>query len=234
MDPELAAAVAELYTVFARHPLAEQIGYCDHCVGDDEALVLQQVPLRELTADQLDRYTRKAMSTWGDAADFQHFLPRLLELVATGAQDDGYLLGKTFRDIRRCGRDWPTDQHAAVERFLMALWRQTLAAHDATFTPADVLEAAAEDDRTIEPLLRVWEQDPSEAAARQLAWFVGDVSVSSWSDGRYHREVDGWLDGGAPARMLEAALAATTDAEAATEYAEALQLRFERPADHSG
>lgn len=48
-------------------------------------------PLNELNQDDLSRYTGKAMTTWGNANDYKHFLPRIFELTAE--------LRTTLRDL---------------------------------------------------------------------------------------------------------------------------------------
>src|SRR5438270_7631594 len=78
----LAAAIQDLYRVFAAYPADPTMGYCDHCITAEEVARLFEVPLSDLTARALSRYTGKAMTTWGEMADFKHFLPRVLELAA--------------------------------------------------------------------------------------------------------------------------------------------------------
>ncbi len=36
----------------------------------------------KLNEDDLSRFTGKAMTTWGNANDYKHFLPRIFELTA--------------------------------------------------------------------------------------------------------------------------------------------------------
>lgn len=223
MHPDLQAAVAELYAVFARHPRAERIGYCGHCVGDAEALVLQRVPLRRLTAADLERFTFKLMSTWGDEADLRHFLPRILELFATGEQRDGHLLTKTLSNVRYYGAHWAPDELVAVEQYLVALLRRILADRTPVFRVTELLEGAAENEHTVEPYLAVWADEPGEAATMHLAWFIDDFGWTFSQDDRYHREVGAWLRTGVPASRLEAAFLATADAEASSAFGQALE-----------
>ncbi|WP_155372719.1 hypothetical protein [Catellatospora vulcania] len=227
MHPDLQAAVTELYAVYARHPRAERIDYCGHCVDEAEALVLQRIPLHRLTAADLERFTFKLMSTWGDEADLRHFLPRILELFATGEQRDGHLLTKTLSNVRYYGAAWGPDELAAVERYLLALMRQILTDHDSPLQVAALLKGAGENRHTVEPYLAVWAREPGEAATEHLTSLIEDFGWTSSRDDRYHREVRAWLRTGVPAGRLEAAFLATDDPQAAGWYAHALeQLEF--------
>ncbi|MEU8079127.1 hypothetical protein AB0B31_27240 [Catellatospora citrea] len=227
MHPDLQAAVTELYGAFARHPRAERIGYCGHCVADAEALVLQQVPLRRLTAGDLERFTFKLLSTWGDEADLRHFLPRVLELFATGEQRDNSLLTKTLSNVRYYGAAWAPDELAAVEGYLLALMRQILTDRDSPLRVTALLKGAAENGHTVEPYLAVWADEPGEAATLGLAYLIDDFGWTSSRDDRYHWEVRAWLSTGVPAGRLEAAFLATDDSDTAGWLGQALeQLEF--------
>jgi hypothetical protein len=227
MHPDLQAAVEHLYTAFARHPRAERIGYCGHCVSDEEALVLQRTPLRRLTAADLRRFTFKLLSTWGDEADLRHFLPRILELFATGEQPDDHLLTKTLSNVRYHGSAWGAAELAAVEAYLTALMRQILTDRGSALSVDAVLRGAAENGHTVEPYLTVWAREPGETATMHLAWFIEAFGWTFSRDDRYHHEVRDWLRTGVPAHRLEAAFLATTDPEAADRFGQALeQLEF--------
>ncbi|WP_120319431.1 hypothetical protein [Catellatospora citrea] len=227
MHPDLQAAVTELYAAFARHPRAERIGYCGHCVADAEAVVLQRVPLRRLTAGDLARFTFKLMSTWGDEADLRHFLPRILDLFASGEQRDGGLLTKTLSNVRYYGAAWAPDELAAVEGYLLALMRQILTDRDSYLQVTALLEGAAENGHTVEPYLAVWAEEPGEAATVHLAYLIDDFGWTFSRDDRYHREVRAWLRTGVLACRLEAAFLATDDPQAANRFGHALeQLEF--------
>ncbi|WP_127503809.1 hypothetical protein [Actinoplanes solisilvae] len=158
-------AVEELYVAFAPNRRGQPISYCGHCISDEEASVLQRTPLRELTAGDLERYTFKAMGTWGEEADLRHFLPRILELFATGEQND----------------------HSVIA------------------------------------YLEILAGQQGEPAMVQMAKLVDAVLLSGLDD-FFHREVDGWIRTGLPGLKLEAALAATADADAAGWYGQALEI----------
>ena len=74
--------IAELYRVFKPYRLGDDFSGCSHCVSERESRELAAIRLRDLQAADLNRYSFKAMTTWGTVRDFKHFLPRLLELAA--------------------------------------------------------------------------------------------------------------------------------------------------------
>ena len=83
---------------------------------------MQASSLRALGADDLDRYVRKAMTTWGDANDFRHFLPRVLELAVDDADsfvEIEIIFGKlAYADWTR----WPAAERTVIESFLSRRW----------------------------------------------------------------------------------------------------------------
>ncbi|WP_232665081.1 hypothetical protein [Pseudonocardia sp. TRM90224] len=134
-------------------------------------LPLLQAPLRELTDDELGPYAFSAVSTVGTADDFRYFVPRVLELVVTGAcryTDVEVVLGK----LRYAGLpEWPGQQRAAVGTLLERFWDAVLSTYPATY-PVDAVLcgiAAAVDDIT--PFLERWAGDATESAQLHLIEF---------------------------------------------------------------
>ena len=131
MTPEEQAvteAVKTLYDVFAVYPPAQKVEGCPCCVSAKDEAVLHLRPLRELTAKDLGRYAFKALSTWGSANDFKHFLPRLLELAAdpydlSYAIDVEVLFGKLNYAK---WRNWPSKEQQATDSYFSALWQWLL------------------------------------------------------------------------------------------------------------
>jgi hypothetical protein len=133
----LHAAIGGFYATFASYPLKRVIVGCPHCVSRADSDALHMRALDALTADDVRYYATKAMTTFGDAEDFKHFLPRLLELLAReleacgsgGAGEDlGFneeILGGKLALAGYTG--WPVVEREAVERFLDAMWGALLA-----------------------------------------------------------------------------------------------------------
>ncbi|GAA1414076.1 hypothetical protein GCM10009662_59720 [Catellatospora coxensis] len=203
--------------MFARYPLAP--GVEQRLRRPDTEPGLARTPLRELTAHQLDAHL---FAGWRDEDDFSHFLPRVLELFATGEHRDGALLRKNLSEAHRPDR--PADERAALHRYHLALWRQIRSAADPAFTAEDVLGACSLHDHDVLPYLADWAADPSPAAALLLARFIGGGRMPSWGGERYLGDIADWLGSAAPAAALTAALAATTDPAARRDLAYGLEL----------
>ena len=153
--------------------------------------------LRELTADDLAYYAFKAMTTFGDAEDFKHFLPRLCELLTDELLGVSFpindeLLGQKIRYADY--PQWPDDERAALRDFLMAGWRAVLAQYP--FPNADTqlcLIAQCEDELT--PYLAAWLAIQTPTALAHLAAYVATAPQSAWWDERpdQRRQVEDFL-----------------------------------------
>ena len=130
----LQVAIDGLYTTFAPYPLKRVIEGCPHCISRADSDALHVRALDALTTDDVRRYATKAMTTFGDAEDFKHFLPRLMELLAreliTGEVRErlGFseeILGGKLALAGYVG--WPTAEREAVDHFLEAMWSALLA-----------------------------------------------------------------------------------------------------------
>lgn len=219
MQPELRQALATLYRICARYPLHPGMSYCRHCVGEDEVRKLREVPLEDLSAEQLRRLAWKAGGTWGDDADWLHFMPRILELFALGALDDHALLGTTLGRLKTATAGWPADDRAAVESYRFALWRDFLAAWPTAMAADNMVEALSESAEDLQPYVDIWCATPSVTAARHLASFVACYVVPVRDElGR----VEAWMAGDAPLRLLNIARAATAEATVITELDSAI------------
>jgi hypothetical protein len=174
----LQEAVERLYEVFARYPLAEQIYGCGHCVSPEDHQRIRSKPLRELTKEDLSRYAHKAMSTWGDEADFKHFLPRLLELL-TFVDEWPLTVDRLAAKLEEANwRNWPEPEHIAVEEYLMALWRFGLTNPDHYIYIYDWLWGMARAVDDLEPYLDVWRDEckQSPLAVHHLIEFIDRIS----------------------------------------------------------
>src|SRR5690606_30122155 len=99
----------------------------------------------ELPAAALKRFSERAMTTWGTRDEFKHFLPRMLEIVATEADwlDPNYIFGKIaysgFSPVDEAVpyRPWPEHDQRAVTAYATAVWNgPALSAHDAGEWPS--------------------------------------------------------------------------------------------------
>ena len=154
----LAGAIEALYLEFSSYPLAPRVEGCPCCVSADDEALLRSKPLMRLTALDLHRYATKAMTTWGAAEDFKHFLPRLFELVTaeesiTSEMDEGTLFGKlTYAKWR----EWPQREQQVVTDYLDALWPYLLSLSPQSVTLNDYLCIYVELVDDLTPYLEAW------------------------------------------------------------------------------
>lgn len=126
--PELDAAVQNLYTVFARYsaptfPLDVCLGCC---VDEQVERELREWPLRTLTAHHFYQYNGSAKGPVQPVGEVKYLLPRLLELLAQGAE----LHHSTELYLDRLGLCDPSaftpGEREAIQRFALVHFRAGL------------------------------------------------------------------------------------------------------------
>jgi hypothetical protein len=127
--PTLKSAIEGLYRSFKRYPLRPHVDGCPHCVADRDHAILHSAPLRDLNSQQLSKYAFKAITTWGDADDFRHFLPRLFELLAQDADFPVELEVVTGKLVLAGWNEWPSEQRSAIRDYFQAWWVSMLASN---------------------------------------------------------------------------------------------------------
>lgn len=129
--------IRELYEVFRSYRLASDI-HLDPCVpGACDDRPLRASPLHQLPPEAFGSYQWKAMSTWGSVSDFKHFLPRMLEIIATlpsieteasFAEGGCFEAWIVFEKLRYGGwRRWTAAERQAIDAYFDALWSVLLA-----------------------------------------------------------------------------------------------------------
>jgi hypothetical protein len=116
---DLKISIEGLYSVFSRYSLRSAMEGCPCCVADTDKEKIHIKQLRQLDGEDLGRYTFKAMTTWGNTADFKHYLPRILELLSTTDfnVDSFIVLGKL--DYGKW-TNWASEEQKAIRSFLLA------------------------------------------------------------------------------------------------------------------
>lgn len=199
-------AIENLYTVFAHYPIRSNMPYCPCCVSLEDNRSLCKQPLRQIHRGDLDKFSYKALTTWGTVDDFKHYLPRLFECLASDTQaiyycDPEILLGK----LNYGNWDtWPEDQQAAVREFMMAELRVLLDLFTEEDSVQDWLCSVGQAEKDLTPYLTQWENHPSLAACEHLAYLLiqegnniivkGKLSNAFWEEHRSQmRQVITWL-----------------------------------------
>ena len=230
----LYTAIEQVYAAFAGYPLRHPVVGCPCCVSRADQEPIASNPLRRLDSADLERYVWKSMSTWGDADDFLHFLPRVLELICD-VRERGYLpdLFIVFSKLSHVGT-WPEPEQQAIRIFLLAFWRWLLAGppdQEGTLFASSYLEALtyALDDLT--PFLTIWHTIRAPSSLRQLAELV---TYHSWGSSlARHHQIRAWLRADETLKMLEDGFYAHMDEDWAESLAQAIEvLEWLRPPAH--
>lgn len=119
---EMHRVIERLYTVFERYPFRSEMIHCPCCVKEEYVKLLGKYPLAEFPEDQIRRYAGKAITTWGDAADYKHFLPRIWELEAMTSFIGLHILISKLESGK--WEEWPEEEREAITDYLMVLWRK--------------------------------------------------------------------------------------------------------------
>ncbi|KAB8141203.1 hypothetical protein F8S13_20605 [Chloroflexia bacterium SDU3-3] len=222
--------IAALYAAFARYPLHARVAGCPCCVGDADQRRIRSRSLRALSGADLGRYAFKAMTTWGDADDLRHFLPRMIELLATGDPDmplAEIVLSKLA--MAEWGA-WPPAERDAVRSSLMWQWGQALAGGDVDTW----LCAIAQAEDVLRPYLARWEKGLGGEATLALHGYIaqnmaailrGRLANAFWAGSpRQQAEVIAWLRGQGLRGRLYAAFAADIAAPQADTIAECVDM----------
>lgn len=177
------AAIDQLYRVFAAYPQPPRSQVSPWAgIAESEIQKLYRAPLGKLGEDDLETYARRALSVWGDASEFRHYLPRILDLIARGRRgwlDADLFLGK----LEQAGwKSWPAVEKAAIERYLRELFRTTLAEFPRWPRAGEVLRGISLAGEPLDWSLQTWSDDKRPSALHHLAELVLDEQVSLLSE----------------------------------------------------
>lgn len=122
-------ALEAVYAVFATSPKPVEITGCPCCVKPGAYCALVELPLRQLTEEDLGAYGTKALTTVGSVADFRYLLPRLLDLCLHAP--DGYPGCEILFSKLHLAKwqDWPVVERVAVEQLCQAVFDHALETH---------------------------------------------------------------------------------------------------------
>ena len=237
VDPEAREAtlrerVRDVYATFRSYRLAPHIEPDPCFPGACDDRPLRADSLHRLPPTAFEYYQWKAITTWGSVDDFKHFLPRLLEIVATKQAEDAptqveawMVFGKLrYGEWRR----WKNAEQQVLDAYFDALWSALLA------RPVDTSETAwraqtlgdwlsdfahAHDD--LSRFLKQWEAEAGNAAeglmaAAHLAQTIvrarDDLLKKGSLDWDMYNQLDAqeaqmmaWLASDVVVRLLEAA-----------------------------
>ena len=196
MNSDVSQAISGLYEAFHRRGGAPVISGCPCCTDQGEFDTLAVMPLRELSANSLERYARKAMTTVGHADTFRYFLPRIVELAVADAflVEREVIFGKL-----RFGRwaEWPDAERNAIQVFSRAV-SATFALREYDPVELDEWVCALGQFTTelvtlLQPLFRETTQARSNLAAlvryNSEGLAAGALANAFWADENSNRQV---------------------------------------------
>ena len=172
---ELQISIANLYSCFSKYKLREKIEACTcGCISADDLALLYSKPLHELSDEDLNKYSFKALTTWGDEDDFRHFLPRLFEIqaIATFALTDTETL---FSKLKYGNWElWDTEEQKKIQEYFFALWKYFLTENkpeDLSYSETYICAfSQAVDDPS--PFLDMWLDLEDKVAYEHLKLFI--------------------------------------------------------------
>lgn len=180
LENDLSNAIDDLYLAFSGHHLKSRTTGCPCCVSESDIALLHGKTLRNLDGNDLSKYTFKAMTTWGTDEDFKHFLPRILELFATGGLgvDTSVVLGK----LNYGGWDkWTEAEKNAVIRVLMASWANRIKNY--RFNLDELIWTSRYTDR-MDELLSEWPLEKDSRGFENFVLLISDYYYDLAGDGR--------------------------------------------------
>lgn len=171
----LEAQVANLYDVFHVYPIKHPVHGSPIAVSKEKQDALASKPMRLMTGADLDRFTFQAMSTWGMEADFKHYLPRILELMAFDCHSFSVAWGSLIisKLVDAGLAVAPEHERQSVLGYLHALWDYILDEYPSRSIEVwDFIERIHHVD-SLPYYLDVWQSRLSQQAAQyHLADFI--------------------------------------------------------------
>jgi hypothetical protein len=180
---DLKTAIDTLYRVFAPYQRPTEIQLCLQCYKTSTMPGPgQDVPLRELEAEELEGLAFDFLVCAGDLDCLRHYLPRLFELVATKRYWlDMEILFKKLADPAHPYTTWPEAEHEAIDAYFAALWRQLIAASVDQQPPSPDEFLCAIDRAGVDPIdyLNTWMQTPGLASLLNFREFLLENNSSA-------------------------------------------------------
>lgn len=173
MTEKLKNSIKNLYKVFAKYGANDMTGsplYEDLPKWNKEIL---SKPLRELDEDDLSRFTGKALTTWGSANDYKHFLPRILELTAELRTP--YEIWIVFDKLNLAEwHNWTEIEQKEVHEYMIALWESIINdnSEKAEREFKDYFSTLAHFYPDFTQMLNVWNESESKASIKHLSEFL--------------------------------------------------------------
>lgn len=206
LDPDLLVAIENAYRIFPERELAPHLNVCNCfcCVAGVVERALVTTPRRDIPADLIREYVGSAHAYDETliGPELRHFLPRMFELVARGAEISNIGLEVAFTRLGRGagGADyrgnWAPKEIETIDRFFAALFGARLRREPSPFRRPDTGEWLFDNEETMEPLLcslagagadiagllALWDRERSPAATLHVAALINNAMPREWKD----------------------------------------------------
>jgi len=162
-----------LYKTFSKYPCSSSMQGCPCCVKEHHKNSLTSKPLRDLLPEDIDHYSFKAMTTWGNVNNYKHFLPRILEITTQRETlvDTFVVFGKLERAQ---WQQWPENERNALIELIDAWW-----AYDLNFGPYfdDELFTEIALFKSSLPPLNIWSLEMTHESMTKFIGFLRDYLI---------------------------------------------------------
>jgi hypothetical protein len=174
----LSAAIEQLYAVFSRYnaPVG-LLDVCTHCCMDPALeKEMRRLPLRQISTNHFYAYNDSAKNSVQPADEIKYFVPRLCELLASGA-DLHHSTELVLQRMGNCPRaEFSATERATIDAFALAFFANGLAQYpsqrDGLFMGENALSILLMMDIggiDLSPLLAYWLEADEPAATMHYA-----------------------------------------------------------------
>ncbi len=192
MTERLKNNIEKLYEVFEKYNSNSSMnGSLNYDDLDNWNKELFSKPLRKLDENDLSRFTGKAITTWGTANDYKHFIPRIFELTAELRTP--YEIWIAFDKLTLAGfQNWAEEEQKVIHEFMIALWESIVNdnSEKAKWEFKDYFSAIAHFYPNFTDLLNIWIQSESKAGIKHLVEFIVDEQTVLFN----RKKISGFYD----------------------------------------
>lgn len=141
-------------------------------------------PLKELDNEELNRFTGKAISTWGKVDDFKHFLPRIFELTALYKTPYEIWIAFEKLDLAEW-KTWNKAEQDSINEYLIALFENILndESEEAQYNFIDYYTAINHFCIDSDSLVSIWDSTKTKAAVIHLSRLIVEQHYAIFDKG---------------------------------------------------
>jgi len=175
MQPNAALqrALNRCYEVFSAYPRLTAIDASPFRDAAQLLKYLTSAPLRELSGKMIGPYAGYAITTVGDAVDYRHFLPRILEHAVAGPAWMGTEPAIIANRLEMAGwRSWSRSEQEVVCEAFTEAWRQSIEEHPDDVEAIAWLYGIAIGNMNLAAAIQVWDEASSANSVLQLSSFM--------------------------------------------------------------